>query len=204
MDDTTAATAGFVAAGVAFAASLFVYQQPDLPGPEVALLAGMTLTGLAMVVFLLRRYGRVDRTLGPVIAGLASIGAVAVAGALLFWRAPWVVPTVMALAAGAGGVAAYADWLGLGREPLLRKFGATVRAVWIGGIGILAIFAWAVVVALIMRSVSPGGVSPQAGTVLSTLASGAGTLTVVALYPPHSERDAPFLELRPPPSPFHF
>lgn len=196
MDDTTAATAGFVAAGVAFAASLFVYRQPDLPGPEVAIPAGMALTGVAMAVFLLRRYGRIDRTLGTVVAGLASVGAVAVAGALLFWRAPWVVPTAMALAAGAGAVAAYADWLGLEREPLLRKFGATVKAVWIGGIGILAIFAWAVVVALVMRSVSPGGVSPQAGTVLSTLASGAGTLTVVVLYLQFSERDVSFLDIR--------
>lgn len=196
MDDTTAASAGFVAAGGAFAAALYAYLQLELPVPEAAVLAGVALTGVALAAFLLRRYGRLDPTVGPAIAGVAAVGAVVVAGAMLFWRSPWLLPTAMAVAAGVGAVAAYADWLGLRRDALLEKSGATVKAVWIGGVGILAIFAWAVIVALVLRSVSPGGVGAQTGTVLSTLASGAGTLTVVVLYLYFSARDVSFLDIR--------
>ena len=95
-------------------------------------------------------------------------------------------------------MAGYADWLGLDDQALATRAGATAKAVAIGIAGIAAIFAWAIFVALLVGIFLPGGLGTTARTVLSTLASGAGTLSVVALYLRYSDRDVSFLDLHVP------
>ena len=85
-----------------------------------------------------------------------------------------------------------------GPSPLEGKLTATVRGVAVGAAGILAIFVYAVVVASIAQVLVPGELGPAISTVLSTLASGAGTLTVVALYLRWSGRGLSFLDVRMP------
>jgi len=85
-----------------------------------------------------------------------------------------------------------------GRSALEGKVGATVRGVAVGAAGILAIFVYAVLVASIARGFVPGELGPTLTTVLSTLASGAGTLTVVALYLRLSDRGLSFLDVQMP------
>ena len=93
----------------------------------------------------------------------------------------------------AGEGAAAGDGAAIG-----EKLGATVRGVAIGAAGIVGIFVYAILVGSIARGFVPGGLGQPLSTVLSTLASGAGTLTVVALYLALSDRDLAFLDLRAP------
>lgn len=201
MADRAAATIGFVVTGVAFAAAL----SWQTHGVGLALIG---LTGLALLGFSLRRYGRVDRIQGTSIAGVASATAAAVAFAVLV--VPGIGPDLrtgtgadarivgalgITATAGLGGVvAAYADWHGVGRVQLGRQAVATTRGLLVGFAGLAAIYAWGIALASVLRR-GGGDVDPTVGTVVSTFALGLGTGTVAYVYLRRTDRGIAFLDL---------
>lgn len=189
MDDTTAASAGFVLVGLATAATLLSW-----PGAEI----GAGLGVVALVVLTLRRYGRLERELAAVLAGAGALGValVGLRGAFLGGVAPGAV--LAALAGAAAAVFAYADLRGVGRDGLAAKGVATLKAVAIGAAGIVAIFVWGFIAYGFVLLAVPGQLSSAGTTVVSTVASGLGTLSVVVLYLRYSERGASFLDVRVP------
>lgn len=195
MDDTTAASVGFVLAGVALAASLSGWRQDG----QLVALAAVTLAAVALAAFALRRYGRLDRSIGPVLAAVASIGIVAAAFYAAVLGGDRLGAVVATLAAGGSAVFAYADWRGIDRASLARKAGATVVGTSIGVAGIVAIILWSYVFGAFAAVSTPSVLEDAAGrTILSTIATGAGTVTVVALYLRFGDRDLTFLDVRTP------
>ena len=189
MGSRAAASAGYVVAAIALATSIL--------DPSLSVLA-VNLSTVALLAFVLRRYDQINPTFGAVVAAAASVGLSAVSiytissGGLLFG------PVIAGVSGIAGLLAAYADWQSIGAGMLPPRVDAVFRAIDVGAAGILAIFVYVVVLATVAGVVSPGEFGPTLTTVLSTLASGAGTLTVVALYLQWSDRDPSFLDLRMP------
>jgi len=198
MDDTTAADAGFVAAGVALAVALYGVVRLDLPGSlDAVALAGVVLAGLALVAFAARRHGGVGRSAPAVGAGACSIGLVILGGYLVWEGGPWPVALAVALAGAFGAVFAYADGIGLGRAAIAGRTRITLWGVLLGGGGIAAILVWYVIAGAIVAAIDPALFQNETGTlVVETLASGAGTLSVVAVYLRWSGRGVAFLDLR--------
>jgi membrane protease YdiL (CAAX protease family) len=83
-------------------------------------------------------------------------------------------------------------------SPLDGKFGATVRGVGLGVAGIVSIFVFYFVIGSIAQGLVIGEMGLSLRAMLSTLASGAGTLAVVALYLGLSDRDLSYLDVRMP------
>ena len=188
MDDRTAASVGFVFAGLALGAS--IVGRLEVAGAPA--LVGVAAAAVAVLAFAIRRFGALDRRPAAVLAATGSL-VVAAVGLFLTFEGDSFLP-LLAVAAGAGAATfAYADWLGLGREPLGVKTLATLRGVAIGALGIVGIVVWAIIVVSLVPSDDT-----VVRTVLNTLASGAGTLTVVALYFQYSEREVSFLDVRVP------
>ncbi|MDZ7700854.1 MAG: lysostaphin resistance A-like protein [Halobacteriales archaeon] len=197
MTDRTAATAGFVVAGIALAAALGGW--PGGLGPVAAALSGAALVGLG-----LRRHGRLERGAVDGAAALGGVAAAAVAVGSLFGPAvvdgaaavsPW--PVVTAAAGLLVAAFAYADWLELSRSALLDKLASSAVATALGLAGLVAIVIWSVVVGGVFRSVA-GEISPATGAVLSSVALGLGTASVAWLYLRGGGRGIAFIELRRP------
>jgi membrane protease YdiL (CAAX protease family) len=197
MADRTAASVGFVLAGVALAGGL-----ADWPGGLGVPAAG--LSAVALLAFALRRYGWLDR--GPIngVAGIALGASVATAIVSLFRPtlgggdvavAP--APVVTALAGLAAAAFSYADWQGVGRSAMLRKAGRSVTATALGLAGLVAIVAWSIIVGGLFRSIV-GAIPPATGAVLSSIALGLGTVTVAWLYLRGGDRGVAFVDLRRP------
>ncbi|MFB6361383.1 MAG: lysostaphin resistance A-like protein [Halobacteriales archaeon] len=197
MADRTAASVGFVLAGVALAAGL-----ANWPGTLGRVAAG--LSAVALVALGLRRYGRLER--GPVdrVAAGALVAAVGTAVVSLFGpalgrgslaMAPG--PAVTAIAGLLAVPFAYADCQGVTRSDLLRKAGRTATAAALGLAGLLAIVAWSIVVGGVFRSLV-GDIPPAIGAVLSSIALGLGTVTVAWLYLRGSDQGLTFVDLHRP------
>ena len=189
MDDRTAASVGLLFACLAFGAAIVGRLEVATP----AALVGVAAAAVAAAAFGTRRFGALDRRPAAAIAAAGSLG-VAVVGVFLTFRGDSLLPLLAAATGGLGAAFAYADWRGLGRGTLADLTETTFRGVTIGAAGILAIVAWAIVVGVLL----PVGDDAVTRTVLNTLASGAGTLTVVAIYLRWSERDVAFLDLHAP------
>ena len=188
MDDRTAASVGFLFAGFALGAAIVGRLEVAAP----AALVGVAAAAIAVLAFSLRRFGGLDRRLASALAAAGSIVVVAV-GLLLTVRGDTLLPLLAVAAGGGSAVFAYADWLGLGREPIGVKTLATLRGVAIGALGIVGIVVWSIIAVSLVPSDDP-----VVRTVLNTIASGAGTLTVVALYFQYTDREVSFLDLRVP------
>ena len=180
-DDLTAATLGFVIAGVALAAAL-------LGGPAGIGLVPAAVAALALVAFGLRRYGVLGSAHGSAIAGGASLGLAGLATALTV--APAVQISVEAstdvglpVAAIAGAVAtlvAGADRRGVPGDEIATMARAAGRGLLVGFGGLAAIVAWSGILAVTIRSTVGTELSPTVAIALSTLALGLGTGSVAA------------------------
>lgn len=187
MTDRTAASAGVALAGVALAATLRGWP---------AFATALALAAVALAAFALRRYGRLARPVGAVVAGFASLGA-AVAGAYGFATGGLPPGAAVTAVAGVGGAAAaLADWLELDRAALVERLRVAGLGAVIGAGGILLLYAWTIAIAILLRLVVPGEISTLTSTALSTVALGGGTLTAAALYIRWSDRDVSFLDVR--------
>ncbi len=181
MNDRSAASVGFVLAGVILALAFEPW-----PGGRGLLIAG--LAGVALVALGLRRYGALEPAVG---APVASFGGIAVA---LIGLATFVEPAIgsastiqlfPAFTTITGillAVFAYADWLGYDRSRLIQMTVATATSTAIGVSGLLAIVVWSAVIASGLQAAAGDSVGPSIRTALATLALGLGTGTVAAIY----------------------
>ena len=196
MTDRSAASVGFVLAGVAVAAGLAGW--PGGLGLVAAALAGGSL-----VAFAGRRYGRLDRGPADVAAGagglLVAVTAVvsvvrpAVGGGI----AALALAPALAVAAGLGVVAmARLDADGVPLSRLVAMVRRTLTGTALGLSGLVAIVAWSVVVGGVYRAVTGGGIDPAEGAVLSSLALGLGTGSVAWLYLQATDRGLDFIDVR--------
>lgn len=197
MADRTAATVGFVLAGLTVAAALSGW--PGGLGPVAA-----GLGALAFAAFALRRYGRLEAGAPDAAAAAGGLGAAATGVAALVGPsigggtaalAPG--PAGTAVAGVAAGALAYADYRGVDRAALASKASRALLATAIGLAGLVAIVAWSVVVGGVFRS-AVGDIDPATGAVLSSLALGLGTATVAWLYLRGAQRGFGFVDLRRP------
>ena len=198
MSDRTAASVGFVLAGVALAAGLAGW-----PGGLGGVAAG--LGAVALVAFAARRYERFDRGPADVVAGVAGalvagVAVVSVVGPAVGGgtAAAGVAPSVAAAAGLGAAVLAYADGRGVGRDRLAAMASRTVTGTSLGLAGLLAILAWSVVVGVGYRTLAGVEVDAAAGAILSSLALGLGTGTVAWAYLEATDRGLGFIELRRP------
>jgi membrane protease YdiL (CAAX protease family) len=197
MADRTAASVGFVLAGVALAAGL-----ADWPGALAPVAVGSS--AVALVAFALRRHGRLERGPANGVAAGTLVAAVGTAVVSLFGAAvsggSMAIGPAPAVTAIAGLLAlpfAYADWQAITRSALIGKAGKTATAAALGLAGLLAIVAWSIVVGGVFRSLV-GDIPPATGAVLSSIALGLGTVTVAWLYLRGTDRGLTFVDLRRP------
>ena len=197
MADRTAATVGFVLAGVALATALGAW-----PGSLGRAAAG--LAAIAALALLARRHGYAGPGPADAVAVLGGLGAAVAAlvetvapavdgGSVAVGAGP---ATTAALGVGAAALA-YADWRAVDRAGLLERVSRALGAAGIGFGGLLAIVAWSVVVGGLVRSAA-GEVTPAMGAALSAVALGLGTVTVAWLYLSWTDRGLDFVDLRRP------
>lgn len=195
MEHRTAASVGFVLAGVLFASG---WQ----PWPGVLGGVAAALGAVAAGAFALRRYGRLDPHRGSLLAGGA--GGVGVVLSLYALFAPVVGggtaviagPAAAAVAGCGVAVMAYADRAGVPRQQLLRQAVAAITGAILGFGGLFAIVLWASVIAGLIGGVLE--LTPAVRTGLSALALGLGTGTVAAIYLAGSNRGPDYIDLRTP------
>lgn len=192
MENRTAASVGFVFAGLMLASGL-------LPWPGRLRFVAIGLGVIGLVAFALRRYGRVDRDRGSMLAG--GTGGLLVLLALYGLFQPVITggsavlqgPAVAAAAGCGAAVMAYADRNGIQRRELGRQALATLTGALLGGGGLFAIVLWASVIAGIMGG--PDALTPPVQTALSAVALGLGTASVAAFYLVVSDRGRGFIDL---------
>lgn len=194
MGDRTAGSIAFTAAGLAVASTLLTWPVARFPAAIVAL---GTALGMG-----LRRYGKVDvATAGPlgIIGGatLLGIGGYAIVRPAVTTGATTIPPgpAVLAITGILTGVFAYADWLGITRDRLTVKGLAVFRASAIGVSGLFAIVVWVSLITSLVRPALRGSIDPSTNAVLSGIALGLGTVSVVALYLLLGTRDRGFLDI---------
>lgn len=192
MTDRTAATVGFVLAGLALAASLGAWS-----GRFALLAAG--LSALATVTLAARRHGYLDPGAADGVAAVGGIGAAMTALVSLVAGTAAVAAGAIGTAVAGVGVAAlaYADWRGVSRSGLLSRFSRAATATAIGLGGLVAIFAWYVVLGVIYRSAT-GAIDPATDVILSTIALGLATGSVAWLYLQGTDRNLDFIDVRQP------
>lgn len=156
MEDTSAASVGFVLAGVAFAAAFLSWPSDPLglaPVGTLASPAGAGIAGLALVAFALRRYGLVTRRIGAPIAGGASL-LVILYGLYTLYQpvlAGLETPEIgtglpISMIAGLGAIGmAFADGSAQDATSLASKVTAALTALLIGIIGLFVASIIAVV-----------------------------------------------------------
>jgi membrane protease YdiL (CAAX protease family) len=144
MDDSLAASAGFVVAGFALAASVGLEWTAEAAAFGVPSPVGAALATFALLGFTLRRHGVVDErgtAVGGVAAGLVSAYAIAaLVGPVLLGGETGSVGLGLPVAGGLGvvGVAvAYADWVGLDDDAFRRRAGHAAIAFAVGLAGLL-------------------------------------------------------------------
>lgn len=191
MEDRTAASAGFVAAGAGLAAAL-------LPWPDPWGIATALLAVAALGVFALRRYGALDRRYAP-FAAVAAAGLVVTGiGATFATGAASLGPALAGVVGAAAAALAYADVRGVTGGELRSMVSATASAAAVGFAGLFAIVIWGAAIASVVLRATPGEIDPSVTTALSTLALGLGTGTVAAVYLRATGRGIEFLDLRVP------
>lgn len=184
MEDTTAASVGFVLAGLAFAAAFLPWPSDPLGLPAVGAVAspaGATIAGVALVAFGLRRYGLVGRRVGAPLAGGAS--ALVIFYGLFTLSHPAMadvpMPSIgtglpLSMIAGLGAVGmAFADGSAEDATSLLSKATAALTALFIGIVGLIV----ATIIAVIAMQVL--GIENTADQIaLTTVLFGIGLFVV--------------------------
>lgn len=197
MSDRSAASVGFILAGVILALAF----QP-WPGGRGLLIAG--LAGVALVALGLRRYAALEPAVAAPVAAFSAI-MIALIGLATF-VAPAIgrnggtqlFPAVTAITGILLAVFAYADWLGYTRSRLLKLTVTTATSTAIGIAGLLAIVVWSAVIASGLQAVAGDSVGPSIRTALATLALGLGTGTVAAIYLYIGDKPLDYIDLRSP------
>lgn len=151
--DSTAATIGFVLAGVALAAS-FLDWTPVVAMYGIPSLPGFLTAGVAFLVLLFRRHDALHRSVS-VVALLGFVGVVASAAAALLLPgltgspiASAGVGVYVALLVGVVGIGvAYADYVGVPHDPLVARLrdGLVATAIGVGGL----LFAYLLVISVV-------------------------------------------------------
>jgi membrane protease YdiL (CAAX protease family) len=190
MADRTGASLGFVLAGIAAATALG-------PWPtETPRLLALGAAAVASLGFLSGRYGLLDRRLVAPAAALGAAGIVAGGFAGFAAEGDVLLPGLAAISGVLAGAAAWADWRAIPRERLLRQARrATIGAV-VGLAGIVSIVVWGGLFATIASATAAESLSTVQETILSTIALGAGTVTVAAAYLTWSGLDRSYVDAR--------
>lgn len=197
--DLTAASIGFIVAGIALAAAL-------LGGPAGLGLVPVGVAGLVLLVFGLRRYGVLGSDRGAGIAIAASLGLAGVASGLTIAPAvemPVEASTdvglpVAAIAGVLATLAAGADRRGISGHEIRTMARAAGHGLLIGFGGLVAIVAWSGVLALIVQSTIGSDIPPTVAIAVSTLALGLGTGSVAAFVLRVRGVDRSYLDLHRP------
>ena len=198
-DDLTAASIGFIVAGIALAAAL-------IGGPAGLGLVPVGVASLALVVFGLRRYGVLGSDRGAGIAIVASLGLAGVASGLAVAPAmeiPVEASTdiglpVAAIAGVIATLAAGADRRDVSGHEIRTMARAAGRGLLIGFGGLAAIVAWSGILALVLQSTIGSDVPPTVAIAVSTLALGLGTGSVAAFVLRVRGVDLAYLDLHRP------
>jgi membrane protease YdiL (CAAX protease family) len=189
MSDRTGASLGFVLAGIAVATTLGAWPAER---PELVVTGAATV---AIVAFFLGRRDLLDRRVTAPVAALGSAGTVA-GGLAGIAAGGGIVPPAVAAGAGVFAVAAaWTDWRATPQDRLLSQARLAATGSAVGIAGIASIFVW---VGLLGAVVGIDSLSPVAEQVLSTVALGAGTLTVAAAYLATSGLDRSYIDARVP------
>ena len=194
MEDRTAASAGFVAAGLALAGTLLPWPGGLAPVATAAAAGGTLAFGL-------RRHGALDRRAAASIAGLSGLAVLALglSAILLATGMPSGLigpgPGLAAAAGGLAAVAAYTDWRSIPRDRLVVKARAALSASAVGVSGLVAIVVWSVLLGSVAPRGPAGEIDPRLGTALSVLALGLGTGSVAAIYLRASDRSLAYLDV---------
>lgn len=197
MTNQSAASLGFIVAGMAFA---FAFQ--PWPGNRDLLVAGVA--GVALIAFGLRRYDALESGVGSPVAGVAGlalllVGIASVIGMAVTSGGSFAVVPAATSALGVLVIGfAYADWRGVSRSQLGAMFGSIISNTVIGIAGLLAIVAWSGVIAGVLGLVVPGEVSLTLRTALATIALGLGTGTVALLYLYSTDHGFAFIDVKRP------
>lgn len=197
MTDRSAASLGFVSAGMAFALAFRSW-----PGNRDLLIAG--LAGVTLIAFGLRRYDALPSGVGSPVAGVSglAIGIIAVVSTLEpTLAAGGSLAVVPAATSGLGLliiVFAYADWRAVSRTQLGAMTTSVIAGSAIGIAGLLAIVAWSGVIAGLLGFFVPGDVGISVRTALATVALGLGTGTVALFYLYGSDRGLEFIDIERP------
>lgn len=197
MSDRSAASVGFILAGVILALAFEPW-----PGGRGLLVAG--LAAVALVALGLRRYGALEPAVGAPVAGFAGT-AIALIGLATFIgpaigskAAPQLFPAVATITGLLLTIFAYADWLGYDRPRLIRMTVATATSTAIGVSGLLAIVAWSAVIASGLQAIAGDSVGPSIRTTLATIALGLGTATVAGIYLYIGDQSLDYIDIRNP------
>jgi membrane protease YdiL (CAAX protease family) len=190
MSDRSGATFGFVLAGIAAATAL---------GPWPAETPRLVAFGAAVVATLVFALGRRDLLERRVTAPAGAVGSVGTAGGGFAGVAVGGDVLLPGIAAASGVVAcgaAWADWRATPQDALLRQGRHALTGGAVGLAGIAAIVVWA----SLLGSLAGGleSLSPIEEAVLSTVALGAGTLTVAGAYLVLSDLDRSYVDARVP------
>jgi membrane protease YdiL (CAAX protease family) len=189
MADRTEASLGFFLAGIAVATALGTWPAES---PRLLALGGSVVATLA---FLAGRYDRLDRRRTAPVAAIGSLGTAGGGFAGVGAGGDVFLPGVAAGAGVLAVAAAWADWRAIGRDRLLSQVRLAATGAAVGVAGIAAIFVWAGVLGGIVGLES---LSPVAEQILSTVALGAGTLTVAAAYLAMTGLDRSYIDARVP------
>jgi len=207
MSERYAPGVGLVLSGFALVAALQPWPASGTSTPEIAIAGGSasltpiaaTLATAALAAFLARRHGALDRVEGSLAAGVASV-AVALYSLGVVVRTvgagdePGVWPTIAIAAGAVAALAALVDGLGFDADDVLDRVQLTVTGTILGVLGLLGITLWNT----LLVSIAAGVVgSPNAGSriLLSTVATGVGSVTVVLGYLDGTDRGLGFLDV---------
>jgi membrane protease YdiL (CAAX protease family) len=181
---------GFVIGGVLVALGISVI--PGTFGLVIGVIGGVALLGLGTY-----RYGLLANEHAGIIAGTAGF-AIVIASANRWitggvpqdWLLLW-----LSVLGGSLIVIGLLVWLALAQTVIFEKVYATLIGSALGLMGIVAVAVWSGTLLLIVQWVADteGAVS---GLVLSTIAVGLGTISVVALYLYGSGRSMAFLDIQ--------
>jgi membrane protease YdiL (CAAX protease family) len=151
---------------------------------------------LATLAFFLRRHDLLDRPLAVPLAAVGSVGTVAGGFASIAAGADGLASGPVAGLGVLACAAVWADWRATGWDRLLSQTRLAATGAAVGIAGIASIVVWGLVLVTVASPVAGGSLSPVAEAVVSTVALGAGTLTVAAGYLATSGLDRSYVDAR--------
>ena len=200
MDNRSAASVGVVLAAIALAGAALPWGTVGVGPVENVALAVLAVA--AFGAFSLRRNGLLEREVGALLAGTASLAVVgyvslALSGVVAVGPpspSPWGLS--FAAVGGVGGViAAYGDGRGV---PTKLKEGvvATAKSLALGFSGLFAISLWASVIVVAGGAFLPGGLPDMLRLAVSAIALGLGTGTIALVYFALTDKSLSYLDFR--------